>query len=82
MIICDLGAAGTALHLEAEQVRVADGPGVRATGSLGGKGRGWETQSAIHGAHPPTYHGGGSTCHGGTHPEATRHQGTHLEASR
>ena len=41
MVLCDLGGFDTECHLEADMVRVADGPGVRAYGSEGGHGYGW-----------------------------------------
>ena len=41
MVLCDLGGYDTECHLNIENVRVADGPGVRAYGSEGGHGYGW-----------------------------------------
>ena len=41
MVLCDLGGCDTECHLNIENVRVADGPTVRAYGSEGGHGYGW-----------------------------------------
>jgi hypothetical protein len=41
MVLCDLGGYDTECHLNIENVRVADGPTVRAYGSEGGHGYGW-----------------------------------------
>ena len=41
MVLCDLGGFRSEIHMEAENVRIADGPDVRACGSEGGHGYGW-----------------------------------------
>ena len=41
MVLCDLGGYDTECHMIEENVRVADGPQVRAYGSEGGHGYGW-----------------------------------------
>ena len=41
MVLCDLGGHDTECHMIEENVRVADGPQVRAYGSEGGHGYGW-----------------------------------------
>ena len=41
MVLCDIGGYDVDWHLDEENVRVADGPLVRAYGSEGGHGYGW-----------------------------------------